>query len=85
MPARDLIVEKPVQKRLQRLPLHVHKKIIKALASIKFDPTVGIKLHGELEQYYKVRVGDYRIIYFFEAKKSTVVVVKIEHRQGVYR
>ncbi len=85
MSAKYLLLEKPVQKRLHRLPLYIHKKIIKALELIKNDPTVGIKLHGELQQYFKVRIGDYRIVYSFDQKIKTVIVVKIEHRQGVYR
>ena len=42
-------------------------------------------MHGELEGYYKYRLGDYRIIYIFDAKKSTVEIQTIEHRQGVYK
>ena len=85
MPARSVILEKPVKKRLLRLPLHVHKRIIRAMETIQENPLAGIKLHGELEKYYKFRVGDYRIVYSFDDKRSVVTVVKVEHRQGVYK
>ena len=85
MPAKFVIVEKPVKKKLLKLPLHVHKRIIKALETIQENPIEGIKLHGELDRYYKYRVGDYRIVYSFNTKESIVTVVKIEHRQGVYK
>ena len=85
MPAKTLIVEKAAKKKFLKLPIHIHKRIIKALETIQENPIAGIKLHGELGQYYKYRVGDYRIVYKFDSKESKVVVVKVEHRQGVYK
>ena len=85
MPAKSLIFEKKVQKQLLKIPLPVHRRVITALRSIQTNPVSGIKLHGELKDYYKFRVGDYRIVYRFDSKEKIVYVVKIEHRQGVYR
>lgn len=85
MPAKTFFVERPVQKSLRKLPVGIHQKIINTLSRIQQNPLAGEKLHGELAGYYKYRVGNYRIVHTFDAKKSMVVVVKIEHRQGVYR
>lgn len=85
MPAKSVIVEKSAKKRLLKLPLHIHKRILKALDIIAENPLAGVKLHGEMDQYYKYRIGDYRIVYEFGPKESIVSVVKIEHRQGVYK
>lgn len=85
MPAKHFIVKRSVQKNLLKLPVHIHKRIIQALGGIKQNPIAGAKLKGELGDYYKICVGDYRIVYSFDAKQSIVNVVKIEHRQGVYR
>lgn len=85
MPAKSLITHSSVKKNLKRLPIQIHKKIIKALDKIQENPLIGAKLHGELESYYKFRVGDYRIVYTFNKKESIVEIVKVEHRQGVYK
>lgn len=85
MPAKSVVLEKSARKRLLKLPLTIHRRIIRALDAIKANPLIGTKLHGELEGLYKLRVGDYRIVYLFDAKRSIVEVVKIEHRQGVYK
>lgn len=85
MPAKSLILEKPVKKRLLKLPIKIHKRVIRALETIQENPLIGVKLHGELNDYYKYRVGDYRIVYSFNSKESTVIVVKVEHRRGVYK
>ncbi len=85
MPAKSVIVEKSAKKRLLKLPLHIHKRIIKALDIIQENPLAGVKLHGELDKYCKYRIGDYRIVYSFHSKEQIVTVVKVEHRQGVYK
>jgi len=85
MPAKSLLLEKPAKKRLLKLPINIHKRVIRALETIQDNPLIGIKLHGDLVDYYKFRIGDYRIVYSFNIKESTVTVVKIEHRQGVYK
>lgn len=85
MPAKSLILEKPAKKRLLKLPIQIHKRVIRAFETIQENPLIGVKLHGELNDYYKYRIGDYRIVYSFDSKKSTVIVVKVEHRQGVYK
>ncbi|MEK7573872.1 MAG: type II toxin-antitoxin system RelE/ParE family toxin [Patescibacteria group bacterium] len=85
MPAKHLIVDKSLRRQLLKIPLPIHQRIIKALNSIKVNPVSGIKLHGELKNYYKFRVGDYRIVYKFNPQESLVQIVKIEHRQGVYK
>ncbi len=41
------------------------------------------KLSGE--DKYRVRQGDYRIVYAVDDKKSVVTVVKVGHRKEVYR
>jgi len=85
MPAKTLIIEEAAKKRFLKLPIKVHKRLIKALENIQKNPVAGIKLKGELEQYYKYRIGDYRIVYKFDPKESKVIIVKVEHRQGVYK
>lgn len=85
MPAKSLIVEKPVKKRLLKFPAKIHIRLIDTLSTIQENPLAGTKLHGELGDYYKFRVGDYRIVYIFNPKTSVVTIVKIEHRQGVYK
>jgi len=85
MPAKQFHLLKSAQKSVRRLPKHIQKRLPNALLLIKENPAVGIKLHGELIGYFKYRIGDYRIIYTFNAKTSIVEVVTIEHRQGVYK
>ena len=55
---------------------------IKGLAENPY-PEDAIKLKGRLE--YRIRQGDYRILYIVEDDIVTVFVVKVGHRKDVYK
>ena len=67
--------DRATQKRLQRRIDHLAE-----------DPyPAGTKKLQAEEPFYRVRVGDYRVIYQVEPKELLVVVVKIGHRREIYR
>ena len=43
----------------------------------------GVPLRGTLKGYWKLRVGDYRIVYKIE--KSTIIILGIRHRKDIYK
>lgn len=85
MPAKFFSLSNKADRQILKLPLKIQIKIRLAFRTIKENPLSGPKLSGELFDYQKFRIGDYRIIYKFDPKKSLVEVVKVEHRGGVYR
>ncbi len=85
MPVKRFNLSKKVNKDISKLPLRIQNKIDKAFDGLKLDPLLGVKLHGELGDYYKFRVGDYRIIYSFNSSTATLEIIRVEHRQGVYK
>ena len=68
-------LDKTAQQRLRR---HIDR-----LGENPF-PSGAKKLHAE-EPYYRIRVGDYRVIYQVKADQLAIIVVKIGHRREVYR
>lgn len=42
------------------------------------------KLQGEVE-HFRIRVGDYRVIYRIDGTRVVIVIVRIGHRKEVYR
>ena len=85
MPAKFFIISKKANRDAKKFPLNIHEKLGQAFDKLKENPLSGEKLQGKLKNYYKFRVGDYRIVYRLNSKESLIQVVKIEHRQGVYR
>ncbi len=56
---------------------------IDSLAGQPFPPG-SKKLQGE-PGVYRIRAGDYRILYRVDGKRVTVLILKIGHRRDVYR
>ena len=74
-----------VVKHLAKIPFSVRRLINSKLEFLENNPfPLGFKKLSAREGY-RIRIGDYRIVYSFDSKKSTVIVVKVEHRQGVYK
>ena len=71
---------------LAALAPDLQPRIVKALRTVEANPRPsGIeKLKGE-ENVYRLRVGDYRILYEIHDNQLLVLVIKIGHRREVYR
>ena len=80
-----VILPKSVQKELDRLPDDVAQRILARLRALESNPrpTDVKKLKGR--PAWRVRVGDYRIIYEIHDRELMVIVVTIGHRREVYR
>ena len=71
---------------VEKLPKSLQRRIIAKAEALAEDPRPpGVeKLKGE-EGLYRVRVGDYRIVYRIEDKILRILVVRVGHRREVYR
>ncbi|MCC8166415.1 MAG: type II toxin-antitoxin system RelE/ParE family toxin [Planctomycetes bacterium] len=74
-----------IGRQLSRLDPSAVRKIKIAIDSLAHDPRPHgcIKMQGE--PTYRIRVGNYRVVYEINDTSITVLVVKIGHRRDVYR
>jgi mRNA interferase RelE/StbE len=74
------------QRGLERLPRSILQRIDAKILALATNPhpASSIKLEGS-DEIYRVRVGDYRILYQVEVERLTVVVVDVGNRKDVYR
>lgn len=74
-----------VRKDLATIPNHDLKRIMQRIASLAEQPRPNgyEKLTGQ--ERYRIRQGNYRIIYSIQDLELTVWVVKVGHRREVYR
>jgi len=80
------IVFKPsVEKDLRYLPQTVLARILKKIQELKNNPISreSIKITGA-EHLYRIRVGDYRVIYGIDKNKMEVIIHYVRHRRDVY-
>ena len=73
-----------VAEDLTGLPANIRARIIRAVdRRLTTEPTrYGVRLSQSLGGLWKIRVGDYRIVYEIEEKKVTVCAIR--HRKDVY-
>ena len=73
-------------KYLKKIDKTWQQKIIQTIeTTLTTQPYSGKKLVGNLSDYFRLRVGDYRIIYEIIDDVVTVEVIKIEHRKDIYK
>lgn len=80
-----LVVKKSVAKDLRSIPNKEVKKILKRISLLCDNPRSEgcIKLSGQ--ERYRVRQGDYRIIYEIQETELVILIVKVAHRGEVYQ
>ena len=75
-----------VDKQLSRLPVSVQRRLTETIEGLESNPRPhGVKKLAGHDNLWRVRVGDYRIIYTIEDDRLLVLVVKLGHRGDVYR
>ena len=79
-------IERSAQKQFERLHKDVQSRVDKKILDLADNPRPqGVEKLSGVDHLYRVRVGDYRIIYQIRDKELIVLVVKIGHRREVYR
>ena len=76
------------EREIQKLARQIQRRILDRIEELRTAPrTHGAeKLKGKgSDAFYRVRVGDYRIIYEIADEALTVLVVKVGNRRDVYR
>ena len=81
----DVRLSKRAHRELLALQQPMRSRIVTKLEELRTDPFPPgfVKLQGRNE-FYRIRVGDHRILYEVMRKENLVLVDKIDHRSGVY-
>lgn len=78
-------LDRSPQKFLDVLHGDIYTRIISALHALADDPRPhGVKKLKGYRDYWRIRVGDYRIIYTIQDDRLLVIVIRIGHRREVY-
>jgi len=73
-------------KELKKLPHAMIAKIVAAVLELSDDPYPhGVKKLIGSEYSYRIRIGDYRVVYEVFENKLVVEIVRVRHRKNVYR
>lgn len=85
MESYKIVFRKSVSKDLKSIPKKDVKRILETIQSLATNPRPpqSKKLSGQ--ERYRMRQGNYRILYSIEDDKLIITVVRVGHRRDIYR
>lgn len=88
MPAYRIEFTKSAQKEFEKLSSLIQDKVVDALSLLARNPFSELlklkKLKGAVS-LYRIRIGDYRVVYEVKRDMLLVIIIKIGHRKDIYR
>ncbi len=71
---------------LDRISQVMRVRILKKIQwlSVNFEKISPLPLTSQWSGFYKLRVGDYRVIYEFDAESQSIFITRIGHRREIY-
>ena len=80
-----ILIDDKVIKDLKTIDKTWQKRILHKIETVLAEnPYRGKRLVGDLSPYWRLRVGNYRIIYEIEEECIIVEVIRIKHRKKAY-
>ena len=71
-------LDKPIARRISRF-------LYERVARLDDPRRIGERLQGALTEFWKYRVGDYRLICSLEHERLVVLVLRVGHRREIYK
>jgi len=81
----EIRFKKSVSKDFANIPKKDTKKILERIDSLAIEPRPPSSKKLSASDLYRVRQGDYRILYDIEDEILVVSVVRVRHRRSVYK
>lgn len=78
-------IKKSAEREMDHLPTAVHARVSEKILALEINPRPpgSIKLKGG--EGYRLRVGNYRVLYTVEDKTRQVLIFSVAHRREAYR
>ena len=82
----SIYVESRPQKELDQLPAEIYDRIIKEVRALGVNPRPhGCRKITGSKQDWRIRVGDYRVVYEINDSSKEVHIMRVRHRREAYR
>ena len=82
----EIIITKSIQKQLDNLPNNIQERVYEKFSQLAEEPRPDgvVKLKG-YDNEYRIRIGDYRLVYEIRDEQLIVLLVQCKHRRDVYK
>lgn len=83
----EVVVTKEAERDLARLGQEIRKRVLQKIKWLEenFDLVTPLPLGGKWRGFFKLRVGDWRIIYEMEIANKQIVIHYIDLRDKIYK
>lgn len=83
--AYSVIVAPAAKRDLKRLPAEAVRRVASAIDDLAEEPRPhgSAKLQGATD-LYRIRIGDYRVIYQIHDRQLRILIVRVGHRRDIY-
>jgi mRNA interferase RelE/StbE len=81
----NIFFKKSAEKELDDIPNEYLQKIIEKVRKLETNPRPPYSRKLSNYNLFRVRQGDYRIVYFIDDEKHELEIIKIGHRKEIYR
>ncbi len=80
----QLLIEKQVQKQLEKIPMSDYQRVKEAILSLAKNPRPQGYKRLQGRHGYRIRQGDYRVIYDINDSQLCVFILAAGHRKDIY-
>jgi mRNA interferase RelE/StbE len=81
----EVRLSEQAEKDLKSFEKRMQERILSVLARIRISPYRHVRKLADLEGRFRLRVGDYRLILRIDDSKNEISILRIGHRETVYR
>ncbi len=80
-----ITIKRSAEREMTALPDKIFERIAESIVGLEFDPRKpgSKKLRGS--NHYRIRTGDYRVLYTIDDDNQVVEIIAVGHRKEVYR
>ncbi len=81
----EVFIGRRRQKELEKIPRPFYDKIKEAILNLEINPRpAGVKKLTD-RSAWRIRIGNYRVVYEIDDQSKIIIVIEIGHRKEVYR
>ncbi len=79
-------ITRTAEKQLKKLSRNDQRRVVKAIVALADDPHPrGSRQLTGYDDVFRIRVGQYRVLYSVSGRKLVIIILKIGHRKDVCR
>jgi mRNA interferase RelE/StbE len=80
-----IVFARTAEKELAKLSSEIGQRIGRAIRGLEHDPVPASAKRLKGREEFRLRVGDYRVLYLLDHKNHVLTICAIGHRSDVYR